>query len=209
MKSASQLVENFLNLFQIQAKSIVKVFKYLHNLSNRWRSVFPGLERISRITEMSVRQVQRAIDKLVEMGWLCKMNRHRQSSLFFIPECLKKLKVCDKKTFENPEFQNSDFYRECHANVMPSIHSFFSKEKIDQTVDRFPKEKKCNVPHCIQLKELSEEAQQTLARNFSEFELADALNWVGMLIKRGEEIVNLGGLLFSSAKRVRVKMRGY
>lgn len=207
MKAFTETVKNFLCLFQLQTCSVVKVYKYIHYMSRKYTSTFLCLDTIARATGFCKRQVQRAIDKLIKLGWLSKLQRKRQSSIFFVPEDIKKLDICDKKLFEREEDENIDFSRECHVNVHPSIKSSFCKEYHERRNDVSSKEEDLKkeaerlIPDCVKVKGLTFEQQLTLAKNFGEVELKKALKFVRKLLTRGENITNLMGLLFSTAKR--------
>lgn len=183
MKLFSETVKNFLCLFQVQALSLVKVYKYIHFQSRKYETVFLRLDTIARATGFCKRQVQRAIDQLIELGWLGKKLRKRQSSVFFVPDEIKKLDISNKKTFENMNRENPFYEEKCPLNVHPSIKSYIGKEypEMQRTSRDFSdqeKEKECPkvevYPKLKPLKSLNDDEKFRLTRDFSEYEIEEA-----------------------------------
>lgn len=183
MKAFTETVKSFFGLFQCQASSVTKVYKYIHYMSRKYSTVYLCLDTIARATGFCKRQVQRAIEKLIELGWLGKKIRKRQSSIFFIPDELKKIDISNKKTFENLNPKNPFYEEKCPLNVHPSIKSYFGNESLDREKTRdFSNEEK-KEKQSVKIKDilkpipesrLSEEEKIRLSRDFSEFELQEA-----------------------------------
>lgn len=216
MKLFSETVKNFLCLFQIQACSVVKVYKYLHYMSRKYTSTFLCLDTIARATGFCKRQVQRAIDKLIKLGWLGKMQRKRQSSIFFIPEDIKKLDICDNRLFENKIEEKVDLHSECPLNVHPSIKSYLGNESLDMQGTRDfsdqNEKKECPkaevYPRLKPLKSLNDDEKFRLTRDFSEYEIEEAFHRIARHAKaindtRCKWIKGLCGYLYTACRTIR------
>ena len=218
MLALTEFTNCFRDIFLIQTKSVIATFRYLHWFSRHKKAVFPSLQRIADAVGFCKRQVQRAIDKLIQLGWLCKINRHRHSSVYFVPEELKKLDVCDKKIFEVDPAEFEEMSSKCPPNVHPSIKSSSSVKSLsdgDENDSRNVLEEKENspekvvIPHCIKIAGLNEDERYIIAKTFSVHEIEESMYFARKLNDAKEKIYNLAGFIIASCKKIRKKRRGF
>lgn len=105
--SESELIEDFLNTFQLLSAKQKKIWQIIHWYSTHHRQVFPSQSTIAEKAECCRDTVIQAIKKFVELGWLGSIKRCFRSSLYFITKCLMKFDTRKNETFylkptENP-----------------------------------------------------------------------------------------------------------
>jgi len=218
MKALTEFTTTFLDIFLIQTKCVIATFRYLHWFSRQKRAVFPSLQRIADAIGFCKRQVQRAIDKLIKLGWLSKIYRHRHSCVYFVPEELKKLDISDKKIFEINLQDYPDLSSKCPANVHPSIKSSSSVKSLSDgdgndsrnvLEDSEKASEKVVIPHCIKIAGLTDNEKYIIAKTFSVHEIEESVYFAKKLVSAKQKIYNLAGFLIATCKRVRKKQRGF
>lgn len=84
-----------------------------HHENRKTRLCAPSRKRISEMSGMSERQVQRSIQSLKQMGYIAQVNRRNKTSLYFFP----KLIISDSKKSKNVDHM---FYKNQESNRLPN-----------------------------------------------------------------------------------------
>ena len=190
MKSFSELVENFLNSFQILSKKFRQIFKYMQYMCKSKRTVWPSLRHISKTCECSVKTVQRALSYFNSQGWLVWRRCPYQSNLYFMDDGLLALNMNNKKTFEK-----TNVHQNVHQNVHVSSHPCSSSSMYGTKQD-------VPVPQIIKIKGLTPEEMQELANQYTERELACAIEDLKWYERKGNKIREFFKCLRSQAWKV-------
>lgn len=205
------LQESLATVYPHLSPGFRRVFRYLQAMSKKYRSVFPSLEEIADRCLLSTKQVQRAINKFIELGWLAKTKRAYQSCIYWLVDCLVKVNLGCRKFFEKPSFSEENVQQNVHV-----LGSYKEYDNIQSTSNQVPAEKaEDNEPASLQIpepfkqmKRLTDQHRNVLASNFSEYELMKALDDITWYRNKGNTIECLFAFIWSRAKKIAYKMRG-
>lgn len=101
--SDSELLENFLNTFQLLSPKQQKIWRVLQWYSLNYRHVFPSHETIAKKVGCHRDTVIQAIKKFCKLGWIGLAKRCFRSCMYYMADVLKKIDTKLNDTFRvNP-----------------------------------------------------------------------------------------------------------
>lgn len=194
MINLSEFINEFLNIFPTLTNSQRKVFKYLHWFSRKFRCVFPCIQKIANAVGCCIRTVMRATAYFCELGWLYKKKRGYCSNLYYLNDEIISLNLDDESIFLRSE---------CHLNV--TVLRSSSSDNLDISTKQaavHPQkgEKQRDIPYCLKISSLSESQRQSLADEFSEYQLVKAIAAAKKYTGWGNRIKCMGKYLWKAAK---------
>lgn len=195
MRSFTDFVNNFLNLYPTLTKFQKKLFKYLQWFSNKFRCVFPCVQKMANAIGSSVCTVMRATALFQNLGWIYKRKRGYCSNLYFMNEELINLNLSDESLFLREKCEEND-------SVLRNPSSVFLDTSTQ--VREVAKNKEKNnryIPEFLKIRGLEHCQMQDLANNFSECALYEAIQEAKLYRKKGNIFTNFGGYLWKAAKR--------
>ena len=200
MRTLSNLVNDFLNLFGILSKLQQKIFRLFHWFSKNKRNIYIGIPYIAEKIGCSERTVKRATAYFQQMGWICKVKRCYRSNLYYMTNELIKLNLDDKKLFNVPSSvpENGPI-----LGVLKTELTISTTEQVRIYKNQpkpAPKEKE--IPQVINVKGIAPNDQQRLANQFSEYALVRAMEEARWYVRQGNQIRSLIAYIRKAAERL-------
>lgn len=108
---SNQLIESFLDTFQLLTPSQKRIWRYLQAMAKHCRHVFPSQETIAKKCGCTRRTVCAAIKKFSELGWISAFRRGFQSCVYWVKKALLPVDTLSSETF-----RKGDFTANCTTN---------------------------------------------------------------------------------------------
>lgn len=178
-----------------------RVFGAIQHFARTYKHCFPSLKKLAELCHCGIRTVQRALKKLAEYGFLGWIKRPYQSNEYFVPDDLIYVDFNDERlALRQPSpdkcppnghvYNNTNTYNSTESNP---VDSHIAKNK----------QKAAHVPEFLKIRCLKPDQQQTLANNFSEYVLHEAIEGAKWFARQGKKITNHAGLIWNIAKKLK------
>lgn len=190
----SDFINNFLNIFPTLSKFQKKAFKYLQWFAQKFRCVFPCLQKIANAIGCSKATVMRATSLFEKLGWIAKKKRGYCSNTYFMNDELISLNLKDEKIFLREECKvNATVFKESFPVYIDTSTSLVP-------VSKSPISEEQPILDVVKIKCLKVEDQQKLSNKFSEYSLVQAIQDAKWYARQGRKILSYIGLIYSRAK---------
>lgn len=202
MRVISPLLNDFLNIYQTLSKFQRKVFKYLQWFSKKFRNVFPCIFTMTQALQCSDSTIKRATAYFHRMGWVSKSKRGYQSNVYYMNNELIDLNLDDVNLFFREKRPVNDPTNDPVLKEPIQVKDISTSEGVH--IDNIKTKKapqKRDVPEFIKIKGISENDQQRLANEFSEYSLSKALEEAKWYTKKGNKIKSIISYMWKAAKR--------
>lgn len=127
------LVDHFLNNFQLLTPKQQKVWRYLQSYAKHYRNVFPSHAKIAEACTCHRDTVIEAIKKFKNMGWLRYVKRAYTSCVYYLADVLVCINTLNSQTFEKKNFSHEpDINSATDPTVMNTNKSKLIKNEFEK-----------------------------------------------------------------------------
>lgn len=160
----TDIVEDFLNTFQLLTPKQQKIWRYLQSFARHYRNVFPSQKKIAEACKCHRDTVIQTIKKFKSLGWLGVMKRAYTSCVYFLVDKLVGVDTLNQRSFKKKNFSpktdmnptsdptliNSNKYNKNDIDTKRNVQNFFLSEKDTRILTSLEKRNPSAMQHAIE-----------------------------------------------------------
>lgn len=196
-------ISDFALLWIPLSKSHKRIFRYLQDLSRRYKFVYPAVPTIAKECECSDRTVERATKLFRDRGWLTAKKMGYSSNVYYLINELIKLDLDDPKIYQLSDAEKHELSPRNDAQNVGVSSLLNTNTSTKENSTHIKNASKFRTYHQLNQFSLDFWQKLTLTQHFSEAEISKAIEDYFWYIAEGNKVRNIGGYLYDQAKKAR------